>query len=392
MSQHWWTQELGDEGEAELSRRLAAAVETLVADGYRGSFVWPPTETLTERATIDWSAFPVRVATCLATSKANEILDLESASVGGGGRSLQEEYAEWRVVRSDRGIERIEFTTETSNYWRILAAYRPDRLIELVAEFAGEQEAEITELYGDLDPFAQGIDPAERGRAFAEQSLQGGTSAYNNGRRAICCMIQPSNSLEAFIALSARATIPLWIRDQVDGRPRSPTCVEAAPSLGDCAQLGRASDPLLVERLGRLAHEGRVITLGDPLGVYIQGVQHSRLRLPDGSPLPQEWFVFSRETSFQEGVPRYQRLTLEVPQSEGLCVSDLIDIANEQPISFGSQIADLVQIAAPFQVSGANDLDLQEPIEPALATEDPSDCAGLKHRVDELLATAARHA
>lgn len=305
---------------------------------------------------------------------------------------MQEEYVEWRVVRSGRGIECVEFTTETSDYWRALAAHEPDRLRKLIGEFAGE-EADFSELYGELDPFAKSVTAGDREQAFVEMTLAGGTSIYNNGQHAICCMVQPSNTLGALVSLAVAASTPRAIRDPgVDGRLRCLTCSEATPLLGGCAQLGRASDPLLVERLGRLASEGCAVTVDIPLGIDIRSVQHTRLRRPDGCPVPEEWFVFSREMEpLKNGSrPRYQRLKLQIPEAEDLCISDLADVATEERIVSGSQIADLVQVAITLRVSspGVITVDLRNPIEPQPAREDPYGCNDLHQRASKLWSAA----
>lgn len=46
--------------------------------------------------------------------------------------------------------------------------------------------------------------------------------------------------------------------------------------LGAAAVGGRGSDPVLVERVGRLAFEGCRVGLADPVGVYIQAVELGR--------------------------------------------------------------------------------------------------------------------
>ena len=49
--------------------------------------------------------------------------------------------------------------------------------------------------FGDLDPFGAAVDPSQRSAAFAGMMLaEGGqpvVSRYNNGQRAICCMVEP---------------------------------------------------------------------------------------------------------------------------------------------------------------------------------------------------------
>ena len=197
---------------------------------------------------------------------------------------------------------RVELTTELAAYWRVLEEHRPKRARELVAEFAG------------------------------------------GGSPPICCMVQRTNTLDALMGLAVAAARPRVVIE--NGRERCLTADECVPLLSGCAEAGRASDPVLVERLGRLAFERRVIAFDDPLGVYLTGVEHARLRTPDGDAVPAEWFTFSRGVE-----PRFQRMTIEVPRGAGFVVDDLVDVATEQRIRHGGQIAELVQVAVFLGVS-----------------------------------------
>ena len=303
------------------------------------------------RASVQWTGFPERVAACLGRRRALELLDARPGLPG--GRSLQEEYLEWRVVRRGKRIECVELTTELPDYWAVVAAYNPRRLLRRVAEFAGEDEVAPAEVFADPAALDPSTSAAEREQSFRERMLGDGTSPYNDGRRAICCMRQQSNSLFSAAALAAAALVPRAVIDPLDRRRRALRCDEAVPLfwLGQ-AQLGRASDPLLVERLGQLAFEGHAVALDPPIVMSIQSVARSRLRLPDGSPVSKRWFRFSRGAVAAGGERRFQRLVVTAPPGSDACVSDLIDVATERPIQYGGEIADLVSVALFFRVSG----------------------------------------
>lgn len=315
------------------------------------SFLMRPDERTGEVTAPDWGAFPIRVARCLSRQRALRLLDWQTERGDcEGRRRLQEEYLEWRVIRDERDrITRIEMTTELPDYWRSLAAWEPTQTLELVAELAREPSVPTEAVYGDVDPRAAGVTPHDRERAFVTTMLtRKGSSPYNDGRNGICCMIHPTNTLEALLELVARSATPYAVDDPSTGRVRFATAAEVFPLLGRAAQAGRNSDPVLVERLGRLAFEGRLVALAEPVGVYVQGVEHSRLRQPDGTDVPPEWFTLGRSAetrSSSHEPPRYRRLVFEVPRDEGFTVGDLVDAASEQSISHGGQIADLVQLA-----------------------------------------------
>jgi hypothetical protein len=318
-----------------------------------------PTGETPDVATIDWIGLPARVVECLGRDRALGLLDWKGRSGDEGRRRLQEEYLEWRVVRSGARIERVELTTELGAYWRVLAAHDPHQTLDLVARFARAESVTASEVYGEFDALGD-VTPQAREEAFAATMLQG-RSPYNSGLEAICCMVQPTNTLGAILRLAVAAGGCGVVDDGSSGR-RSMTCSEAIPTLAGAAQDGRASDPLLVERVARLAFERRPVALDQPLGIYIHGVEASRLRTPDGDPVPVEWFDLSRGLSAEgcpDGQPRYQRLVFEVPAEAGFAVSDLLDVATEQPIRFGGQIAELVDLVLLLRIGERDQSDDQ---------------------------------
>jgi hypothetical protein len=346
---------LDDAGRRTWERCVAdVQKQAISAFGPRPWAAEPDDATLSELATVDWLGFPARVATCVGRRNALALLDWRGDRGNEGRRRLQEEYIEWRVVRdSASAIQRLEFTTELAAYWRVLAGYCPAEALRVLGEFSGEN-VPAHEIYGRCDPFAAGTTPEDRAAAFGETMLTPGLSPYNNGDKAICCMVQPTNTLAAMFRLAVGALCSQVTQDPSDGAHRCLTIDEAAPLLRNAAAPGRTSDPVLVERLGRIACEGRRAAVDDPVGVYIQSVEHGRLRAPNGSEIPSDWFTFGRglgPADTEDGLPRYQRLTFEVPEPAGFRVSDVVDVATEQPIRFGGQIAELVRLAVFLRAS-----------------------------------------
>lgn len=389
--------DLGAEGREAWARR----VEDLTAEMLRWFKIDPPNrfvlaapdERTPHRTALDWPGLPLRPVECLTRGRALDLLDRAVPRVG--IRPLQEEYIEWRTVRDERGIRRVEFTTEFPDYWQVLAATDPRRTLDLVASFA-RAEVAAEDVYRGCDPFASATTPERRRTAFTAAMLSGhDPSPYNDGRAAITCMAQRTNTLGALIALVLVATNPRVVRDKVSGRIRCLTCEESIPLLGDAAQLGRASDPVLVERLARLAYEGRLVAVDDPLGVYIQSAETTRLRTRNGEPVPTDWFTFGRGLApdqAPDGRPRWQRATLEPPAGSGLLVSDLVDVATEEPIRHGGQVADLVQVAVVLRVSDpeAEPTGTLEPTELADAVADEAGrCSDIHAVVGEVTAGAA---
>jgi len=362
---------LGEAGRRAWAESVAGAI----AAASPGRFlVADSSDRLTETAVIDWPGVPLRPVACLGRQRALAVLDWCGERGDEGRRRLQEEYVEWRVVRDWRDrVTRVELTTELGEYWRVLAAHAPSALLTTVAQFAGEPAVDPRAVYGDLDPFAAHATPARREAAFGPQMLDHtATSPYNSGLRAICCMVQPTNTLGAIVALAAAAGVAREVTDPRTGRVRCPSAAEAIPLFPRSARQGRASDPLIAERVGRLAWEGRLVGFDEPLGVYIQGVEHTRLRRPDGGAVPPEWFRYSRGVA-----PRFQRVTLEVPAEERFCVSDLVDVATGQSLRFGAQVAELMQLVLRLRVSAPGVVQVGdcERVTPVAATEGDGDCA-----------------
>jgi hypothetical protein len=318
------------------------------------SFVLAPHAAM-GRSTIDWIALPARVVGCLGRERALALLDWRGRFGDEGRRRVQEEYLEWRCIRDTDGrMARIEFTTEFAERWETLAATDPDRLCERVAELADEPQASVpaSEIFGDARPGT--ATPDELARGF-QTTMVAGRSPYNAGPKAICCMVQPTNTLEAMVALAAAASACPAVKSR--GHHRAMTCSEAIPILGGAAKDGRASDPLLVERIGRLAFEHRQVAFDDPVGTYIGGVEHGRLRTPDGESVPIEWFTFSTAEGATvdptDSLARPQRLVLEIPPGERMSLSDLSDVATEESLRFGGQVAELVQVVLALRAGPA---------------------------------------
>lgn len=347
-----WLDELGPDGQEAWAARVTSALGKLGAPTTPADPDAPP-----EHRSVDWPGYPARIGACLGRDRALALLDWTVAGVGDLGRLRhQEEYLEWRVVREGDRPRRIEMTTELSDYWEVLAAHEPDRTIELVSSFARER-VHWREVY-TKDPNLPSATPESRAKSFAKRMLFSSddrsrsavlrVSPYNTGERALCCMLHPSNTLGALLHLALRAMRHgILIEDPVTGRTRYPSGSEAiSMSMGNAAQDGRNSDPVIVEHLVRLVTEGRTVGLDDPIGIAIRGVQRSALAQPNGDAVPEEWFTFGRGLRADEapdGRQRCQRLTLEVPVEAGF-VDDLIVRRTGERLRFGGQLAALVQL------------------------------------------------
>jgi len=343
---------LGPNGRADWGAKVGRIAAEAIRD--RPDTQLSLADDLSHVVMTDWHGLPSRVVACAGRSSALELLDRPGWHGDEGRRRMQEEYLEWRTVRDEAGaVVRVELTTELGAYWRTLAAHEPAALLDTVAEFARKDRVPPEAVFGVADPSV--LAPDERETAFTCTMLDVGgvRSPYNSGSRAICCMVQESNTLSALLNLAAAASCPLTIAEAGAAPRRACTASDVIAAMGGGAIAGRASDPVLVERLARLTWEGRTIGVDDPIGVYLAGAEHHRLRTPRGEPVPSDWWRFSRglpAARSADGRTRHQRLVLEVPRGEGCVVGDLVDAATEQPIQHGGQIAELVQVAVYLRV------------------------------------------
>jgi hypothetical protein len=308
--------------------------------------------------TLGWPAFPARIAGALGTREAMEELDRHDPTSGDLGRQHQEEYLEWRLLRREGKPVGIEMTTELRDYWTLLAAHEPEQVLALAGRFAGERgEAPAAAVFGIGREEVLAATPGERGLAFQRNMLpvevsgasKWSFSPYNDGRAAICCMVQRSNDLTAMLKLALSAARPLVVVDPLTGRHRYPSGGEAIAALAVSAEDGRNSDPLIVERLVRFVTEGRKVGLDDPVGVYIGQIQLHELAQPDGEDVPEDWLELSRGTPAEgatDGRSRAQRLELRLPDDADFSLADLIVRRSGENLRFGAQLAALVEVCA----------------------------------------------
>ena len=346
---------LGEDGAREWDNTVERTLHEEVEQFDAGeALLTTRTSAMNETVSIDWVGLPTRAVRCSSRQEALALWDVPATNHGLGGRALQDEYLEWRVVRDGERLVRVEITTELREYWRVLAGHEPDEAMRLVREFARDESVQHAQVYGTSEEKVQHASSEQRAAMFASTMLsREGASPYNDGRLGICCMLQSTNNVRALVRLAAAAATRCIGEDAETGEPYCRTASESAALLEGTADMARASDPLLVERIAKLVYEGRSSAFDDPVGVYVTGVEHTRLRTRTGENIPPEWFTLSRGEDAPiaaDGLQRCQRVVLEVPKDEG-CVSDLTDVATEQRIRHGGQIAELIQAVVRLNVT-----------------------------------------
>jgi hypothetical protein len=253
-----------------------------------------------------------------------------------------DEYCEWRVEREpDTGqIRRIIFTSEPPEYWTAL--FGGEVALDDTTSFRFDGDPKFaTELYRQITGQPVEMDDLRVRKPFAGYK-KGDYNPYNkwnttHGVVHLCC---PPNSIGAEVRLGGDATV---LYRRTDSTP-----VTSPDELICCAQYGganRNSDPTIGASVNALARLGAMITLVNPVGLYMDDVDTSGWSLPDGIS-PADCFRIVR------GEPgRIERLVFEIPPKTGRTVSDLL--IGGIPVRYGGQIAECITVKL---VGGACDV------------------------------------
>jgi len=251
---------------------------------------------------ITWNGFPKRFLGSGATPTNFAAADV----VALGQARQQDEYLEWHVSRNAAGkITEVQFTCEAWDYFLFLANRAPDKVVALYKTF---------------------VNPA----VVKADLFTGG--AYNrlnkwNTTQGAMHLTHPANNLYAEVFLAATASVR---------RTQGGVELTSAGPLIQCAQFGaenRNSDPNIGIQVNTLARQKRMITLGNPTGLYMAGFDGNGVTL-DGVPAGG-FFQVVRGT-----FPMALRAVYKLPSAlaaAGKTVSDVKIGGNS--IEFGGQLA-----------------------------------------------------
>jgi Dyp-type peroxidase family len=262
----------------------------------------------------------------------------------------QVEYCEWHVTRDPLTGElvRVTFTSEPPEYWTALFG---GKLGEVT--FPGAKD-KLLALYRQLvDPRVQ-LEDLIVHTAFVgaqgEAYKPGDYHPFNrwNTTHGIAHLCAPSNTLASEIQLAGDATIRYH-----DGSGRPLTQPDALICGAGYGGINRNSDPTIGATVNALARLGAMVTLANPVGLYMDHIDTSGWELPDG--------IAARDcVRVVRGTPRMiERMVIEVPAETGRTLADLT--IGGDPVRFGGQIAEcitvkLVGLAAPLAKVSGNEL------------------------------------
>jgi hypothetical protein len=274
----------------------------------------PPADPVAKE--ISWTGFPrtIFVATNGDNEKRWKAADAARYYNLGGGKyqPVQDEYLEWSVTRDPTGkITKVMFTAEGPEYWNYLAKVQPDTVLALYRQH--------------ISPTVEKSDLFDHKGAYIPENKWNRDTTH--GAMHLIC---PPNSLEAEIQLAADASLPR----KIDG-----TFLIDAQDLIHCAKYGvasRNSDPFIGQQVNALAVLGYLVSLQNPVGLYIKGLSTAGWTTPDGSDPSLYWRIERGTADFTV------RAVYEVPAGKGFVVGDIK--INSDLIRYGAQIADFVQI------------------------------------------------
>lgn len=238
----------------------------------------------------------------------------------------QDEYCEWHVDRDAQGgIRRISFTAEGPEYWREMASVDPDLVVKLYQELIDPSVVKA-----DLF-WPHHVAARVRGtNTFRIAMRKDSYNPYNkwNTTHGVMHLTHPANTLGAEINLAADATVvfPSISPQPASTFPRRLIC---------CAEFGgvnRSSDPLIGAGVNGAARSGKMVTLANPVGLYMGTIDVATLRGPQNQPIAQEALKIVRASANHEMI-----LRAEVVAPQGFTL-DRCTLGGAS-LAFGGQIA-----------------------------------------------------
>jgi hypothetical protein len=296
-------------------------IQALVSVGLNPQFYNPTKiDTPDNRAAdeITWIGFPRLIS--LKHPNDDRAAWQEADTPSHSGERPQDEYLEWFVERTGNKVLRVTFTCEGPEYWEALAHGYP-------LDYNGPRDPAVK---GDtatlLALYRQHIDPGVQLNDLFSAGKYNRLNKWNASHGAMH-LNQRNNTLGAEINIAAQATV---LRADKTGQ-----LITDADALIQCAQFGqagRASDPTIGDHVNSLARDGYMITLQNPVGLYMAGINTAGFVTPKGNDA-QQYFKIVRGPAEMT-----VRAVLEVPASEGFTVGDIT--IDGQAIEFGGQIAE----------------------------------------------------
>jgi hypothetical protein len=243
------------------------------------------------------------------------------------------EYCEWHVDRDPRSgrIQRVTFTSEPPEYWQAMFGGTMDGSN---VSFPGDKNL-VLALYRNLvnpniqlaellvtEPFVSPFGNLKKGDYNPHNKW--------NTTHGIVHLSAPPNALTAEINLAALATV--LYQDDQGNSVVDPDAFIAGTGMGGP---NRNSDPTIASTVNVLARSGAMITLANPVGLYMDHIDLAGWAVPGGID-PKDCVRIVRGES-----RLIERLVVEVPGGE----HDVSDIwIGGAPVIYGGQIAECITV------------------------------------------------
>lgn len=273
---------------------------------------------------ISWQAFPRRVKDLFSNSNHNpyeyvEPLGWPAKDVTYRGYTPQplarqhDEYCEWFTHRNAEGkITRVDITCESPEYWDFLFQNEPHTCLKL---------------------YQKHVSPLVRLEDL--QNVDGSYNIYNRWNTEMGAMHLncPPNALFAEVFIAAEASTR-W------GSPGH-QIVEGG-LLIQCAKYGlqsRASDPTIGANINQLIRSNYILSIEDPVGLYLQQLDVTGWTRKDGSVIPKA--DMDRIVNYERGTKdrsKNLRVRIEVPGDINYDLGDIL--IGGVPITWAGQIID----------------------------------------------------
>lgn len=290
-----WNDFRADAGKARRLReiwsdRVAEALRSATNPGFYDPQTTRIGDARPER--VEWTAFPKSIA------------DAGGSFADAEDRSGQGEYCEWCVARDETGkVVRVEFTSETPEYWQDLWTVDPDRVVELYREL--------------VSPRVQRAD-LESGGDYRPGNRWNTGSEYRADEGGLAHLVVGINTLGAAVGV-------------VSGAAQS---TDDLPTGGGDFH----ADPHIALSVQRVIHRLNArVSFSDPVGIYLGEPDFHRYELPAVAPRSMRIEECWRVTRGNRRAGQALHAVFEVPRGKGFVAGDIrID---GQPIRFGSQLA-----------------------------------------------------
>jgi hypothetical protein len=301
---------------------ISAIQQILKASNGTPQFYNPAvTETAADMQTLDitWNAFP-RIVQVKHHNNPDRYFPAADELAGGIMR-VHDEYCEWHTERDRDGkVIRVTFTCEGPEYWQALADGYPKNYEGPRSAGAKGSKELLLALYRKyISPDVQLKDLLHPDGTYNQLNKWNTTDGAMH-------LINPFNTLGAEINIAASATV---LRKDANGQ-----LIDEAIPLINCSKFGEAdrfSDPTIGFQVNKLAQQGSMITLFDPVGLYISDLDTSGFDARGNDP-KQFWKILRGKKG------QILRAVYEVPDSVPLKVGDIT--IGGRPIQHGGQIAE----------------------------------------------------